>query len=191
MFKMVLWKRWSGTEWVDVKTGLTSSRANLIDFTTGTTKYTILTNGTNRYSWDGTTATELTAFPSTKIVAVHKGRIYALVGRELKFSALNIINDWTTANDAGNITITNAKSDGVAVIEYADHIVALTGSSMHELHGTGPHNYQLIDISEDGCIAERTLIDHNGILYWLDEGEFKAYTGGTPVVISQKVQQGI
>lgn len=187
-----VWKRWDGTKWADVKTGLTSARANLIDFTTGTTKYTILSNGTDRYSWDGTTAVDLTAFPATKIITVHKGRVYTLVGRELKFSALNLITDWTTANDAGSITITNAKSDGVAVIEYADHVVALTGSSMHELHGTGPGNYQLIDISEDGCIAERTLIvaksENASALYWLDEGEFKMYQGGTPVTISQKVQ---
>lgn len=184
-----VWQRWDGTKWVNVQTGLTSARAKLIDFTTGTTKYTILTNGTNRYSWDGTSAVDLTAFPATKIVAAHKGRIYALVGRELKYSALNLITDWTTANDAGTISITNAKSDGAAIIEYADHVVMLTGSSMHELHGTGPVNYQLIDISEDGCSADRTLIDLKGVLYWLDEGEFKAYTGGIPVTISQKVQK--
>jgi hypothetical protein len=181
------WKRWNGA-WQTVQSGLTSARAKIIDFTTGTTKFTILTNGTNRYSWDGSSVTNLTNFPLTKIATVHKGRVYALLNRELKFSALNLINDWTTINDAGSITITNAKSDGVAATEYADHVVALTGSSLHELHGTGPDNYTLIDISEDGCVADRTLIEVKGVLYWLDEGEFKAYSGSLPVVISQKVQ---
>lgn len=184
-----VWKAWSGTAWVNVKTTLTSARAKFIDFTTGTTKYTIISNGTDRYSWDGTTASSITAFPLTKIIAVHKGRVYAILARELKFSALNLITDWTTVNDAGSITITNATSDGAAIIEYADHLVMLTASSMHELHGTGPDNYQLIDISEDGCSAQRTLIELKGVLYWLDENEFKAYQGSYPVVISQKVHE--
>jgi hypothetical protein len=182
------WKRWDGSAWQTVQASLTSARAKIIDFTTGTTKYTILSNGTNRYSWDGSTSASITAFPLTKIITSHKGRVYAMLARELKFSALNLITDWTTANDAGSITITNAKSNGVAITEYADHVVVLTGSSLHELHGTGPSNYELIDISDDGCIADRTLIEAKGVLYWLDEGEFKAYTGGLPAVISQKVQ---
>ena len=182
------WKRWDGSAWQTVQASLTSARAKIIDFTTGTTKYTILSNGTDRYSWNGTTAASLTAFPLTKIMCSHKGRVYAMLARELKFSALNLITDWTTANDAGSISITNAKSNGVAITEYADHVVVLTGSSMHELHGTGPSTYELIDISEDGCVADRTLIESKGVLYWLDEGEFKAYTGGIPAVISQKVQ---
>lgn len=183
------WKRWDGTQWQTVQSGLTSSAGKFVDFATGTKKYTILTNGTNVYSWDGTTAASIAGAPTTKLYATHRGRLYALKDRQLSFSALNIIADWTTVNDAGSITITNAKTDGVGIIEYADHLVILTGSSMHELHGTGPFNYQLIDISEDGCVADRTLIDVKGVLYWLDEGEFKAYTGGTPVTISQKVHK--
>jgi hypothetical protein len=182
------WKRWDGSTWQTVQGSLTSARAKIVDFTTGTTKSTILVNGTDKYSWDGSTVTNLTNFPLTSKVAVHKGRVYALVGREVKFSALNLINDWTTANNAGSITITKATSDGLAIIEYADHIVVLTGSSMHELHGTGPMNYELIDISGDGCVADRTLIEAKGVLYWLDHGEFKAYSGGMPVTISQKIQ---
>ena len=189
MLDGTVWKAWNGTAWANVQTGLTSATGKFVDFATGTTKYTILANGTDTYSWDGTTAASITGAPATKLYATHRGRLYALTGRELKFSALNLITDWTTVNDAGSITITNAKTDGVGIIEYADHLVVLTGSSMHELHGTGPMNYQLIDISEDGCVADRTLIDLKGVLYWLDEGEFKAYTGGVPSVISQKVNK--
>jgi hypothetical protein len=189
MLDGTVWKAWNGTAWANVQTGLTSATGKFVDFATGTTKYTILANGADTYSWDGTTAASITGAPATKLYATHRGRLYALKGRELKFSALNLITDWTTVNDAGSITITNAKTDGVGIIEYADHLVVLTGSSMHELHGTGPMNYQLIDISEDGCVADRTLIDLKGVLYWLDEGEFKAYTGGVPSVISQKVNK--
>ena len=139
--------------------------------------------------WTGPSSIiSLTEAPLTNLLTVHRGRLYALLDRVLSFSALNLITDWTTVNDAGSITITNAKSDGTAIIEYADHIVLFTANSMHELHGTGPAKYQLIDISDDGCIAASTLIENRGVLYWLDQNEFKAYGGGKPVVISQKVQ---
>jgi hypothetical protein len=183
------WKRWDGAAWQTVQGSLTSARAKFIDFTTGTSKFTIMSNGTDRYFYDGSSVASIAAFPATKIMTSHKGRIYAMLNRELKFSALNLVTDWTTVNDAGSISITNAKSDGVAITEYADHVVVLTGNSMHELHGSGPSSYTLIDISgDDGCSADRTLIESSGILYWLDGSEFKAYSGGMPVVISQKVQ---
>lgn len=184
-----VWKYWSGTEWVVVREGLVSARGSFIDFTTGTTKFTIMSNGTQAGSFvPDVSFTEISAFPKTKMMTAHRGRIYALFGRELKFCALNLITDWSTINDAGTIVITNAKSDGTAILEYADHVVVFTANSMHELHGTGPFNYQLIDISEDGCTAGRTLIESNGVLYFLDGQEFKAYAGGKPVVISQKIQ---
>lgn len=138
--------------------------------------------------WNGTVVTSLTEAPLTNLLAVHRFRLFALIGRELKFTAINLPNDWTTALQAGTITIANAKSDGTAIIEYANHLVFFTANSMHELHGTNYDNFQPVDISDDGCIAERTLIENRGVLYWLDQSEFKAYGGGKPVVISQKVQ---
>ena len=183
-----VWKAWNVNAWATIKNRLTSARANFIDFTTGTTKYTIMSNGTDRCAWEGTTAVVLTEAPLTRLLATHRFRLFALIGRELKFTAINLPNDWTTALQAGTITIANAKSDGTAIIEYANHLVLFTANSMHELHGTNYDNFQLVDISEDGCTAERTLIELNGVLYFLDESEFKAYAGSKPVVISQKVQ---
>jgi len=184
-----IWKAWNGTAWANVKTALTSARAKFIDFNTGVTKYTILTNGTDRYSWDGTTAVNLTQFPLTTLVAVHRNRIHSLLGRVWQFCDLNLINDWTTVGGAGTSTISNINSDFTALITYADHLVFFTSTSMQELHGTDITQFQLIDISEDGCSAARTLIELRGTLYWLDENEFKAYNGSYPVVISQKVHE--
>jgi hypothetical protein len=182
-----VWKRWSGTAWVNVQTGLTSETGKLVEFATGTTLYTILANGTNTYSWDGSTAASIAAAPATKLYAAHKGRLYALKGKELKFSALNLITDWTTALDAGSISITNAKGDGSAITEFADMILVWTEQSFHKLLGTGPFNYELMDISEDGCISDRSVIE-NGALYFLDYGWIKSYTGSKPVKISHAVK---
>jgi len=186
-----VWKRWDGSAWQTVKDTLTSATGKIVEFATGTTLYTILVNGTDTYSWDGTNAVSLTAAPATKLYAVHKGRVYALKGKELKFSALNLITDWTTADDAGSITITNAKGDGAAITEFNDHIVIWTGQSMHELYGSYPGNYQLVDLSDDGCISDRSVIENGGVLYFMDYGWIKAYTGSKPVKMSHAVKSFI
>lgn len=183
------WKRWDGSAWQNVQAGLTSATGKFVEFATGTTLYTILANGTDVYSWDGTTAASMTNAPQTKLYAAHKGRLYALKDKELKFSALNIINDWATVNDAGSISITRAKGDGTAITEYDDHVVIWTAQSMHELYGTYPGNYQLLDVSEDGCISDRSVIEHGGILYFMDYGEIKSYSGSKPIVISHAVKK--
>lgn len=185
------WKRWDGSAWQTVQGSLVSATGKFVEFATGTTLYTILANGTNVYSWDGSSAANLSAAPATKLYAVHKGRLYALLGKELKFSALNLITDWTTVLDAGSITITNAKGDGTAITEYADMILVWTEQSFHKLLGTGPFNYELMDISDDGCISDRSVIESGGVLYFADYGWIKAYTGGKPVKISHAVKKFI
>lgn len=183
-----VWKAWNGTAWANVQTGLTSATGKIVEFATGTTLYTILANGTNTYSWDGTTAASIAAAPATKLYAVHKGRVYALLGKELKFSALNLITDWTTVLDAGSISITNAKGDGTAITEFDDQIYVWTEQSFHNLYGTGPFNYTLTDISDDGCLSDRSVIECAGVLYFMDYGWIKSYTGNKPVKISNAVK---
>lgn len=182
------WKRWDGTAWQTVQGTLTSATGKFVEFATGTTLYTILVNGTDKYSWDGTTSVSLTAAPATKLYASHKGRLYALLGKQLKFSALNLITDWTTALDAGSISITNAKGDGTAITEYNDMVFVWTEQSFHKLLGTGPFNYELVDISDDGCISDRSVVENGGVLYFMDYGLIKAYTGSKPVKISHAVK---
>ena len=190
-----VWKAWNGTAWVNVQTGLTSATGKFVEFATGTTLYTILANGTDVYSWDGTTAASIADAPKTKLYAVHKGRVYALLGKELKFSALNLITDWTTVLDAGSISITNAKGDGTAISEFDDQVYVWTAQSFHNLYGTGPLNYTLSDISDDGCISDRSVIEgkYNGAkaLYFMDYGWVKAFSGSSPVRVSHSVKKFI
>lgn len=178
------WKRWSGTAWTNVQTSLANAAGKFIEFATGTTLYTILADGTNKYSWDGSSAASITDMPATNLIASHAGRVYALLGKVLSFSALNLITDWTTALDAGSISVTRAQGDGTAITEFDDQIYVWSAQSFHTLYGTGPLNYSLSDISNDGCISDRSVIEskHNNskALYWMDYGWIKVFTGSTP-----------
>jgi len=190
------WKYWpsGSTAWTTLTTSLTSTaRAEIAEFVTGTTRYTILMNSTQRKYWDGTsTALNLgdANTPYTDKFTVHKGRIYALKGAVIYFCALNLINDWTTADDAGSITITRAKGDGTGITTYADHVIAFCEYSMHELWGTGSYSYELIDVEGNkGCISHRSIAIADRKLYWLWYNEVCEYGGGAAKKVSDQVDE--
>lgn len=191
------WKYWNGANWVNVTTALTSTEGEFGEFATGTAKYTLYMNSTNLIQvWDGTTTVPATVSdtnaPQTRKFTVNKGRIYALTDRHVKYCALNKTTDWTTANDAGSITVTKAKGPLNAVAEYNDHIIIFTECSMHELYGTGPAYYELIDIEGDvGCVSQRSLVKVERMLYWLWYDGIYEYSGGSPRNISKAVEHYI
>lgn len=192
------WKYWdtASTAYINVSTSLTSTgKGEFAEFATGTALYTLYLNGTDRLRWDGTTSvpTSLTTnCPASNLVTTHSGRIYVAKDKTLSFSALQKSTDWTTANDSGAITVTNAQGNLTAVIEYANHIVAFTETSMHELYGTGPANYQLQNLTDEiGCIANRTVQEVKGLLLWLGYNGIFKYTGGIPSKISNPVKRWI
>ena len=191
------WKYWdvASTAFVNLTTALSSTGAEFEEFVTGTNRFTLLMNSTQRLLWDGTsTAIVLgdTNAPFTNIFTVHKGRIYALKNATISFCALNATSDWTTANDAGSITITQAKGAGTGIFEYNDKVIVFTEYSMHELYGTGPDNYELVDIEgEVGCISDRSLVKCNRRLYWLWYDGVYEYNGASITKVSDQVDDYI
>jgi hypothetical protein len=180
------WKYWTGTAWTNVQTGLTNATGEFAEFTTGTTKYTIFSNGTDRYAWDGTTVTSLTNAPLTKIFTCHKGRIYWAKDNVITYSALNLINDYTKVDDAGTIVLTKSQGSITSIFTYNNKVNIWTGFSMHEIYGTGPDTYELVDIEgEVGCISDRSVIVANKRLYtqWYD-GVYE-YSGAGLLKISE------
>jgi len=191
------WQYWvpASSAWTALTTSLSSTEAEIGEFVTGVNRYTILMNSTQRKYWDGTsTALNLgdASTPYTKLFTVHKGRIYALKDGVLYFSALNLINDWTTADDAGSISVTRAKGTGTGITTYFDHVIIFFEYSMHELWGTGPYNYELIDVEGNkGCISHRSIAVANKRLYWLWYNEVCEYGGGTARKVSNAVDHYI
>lgn len=191
------WKYWStsSTGFVELSTSLTSgAEAAFSDFVSGANRYTLMMNSTQLRYWNGASSTASTlgdaTTPYTNIFTVHKGRIYAAKGSELFYSALNLINDWTTPNDAGSISITQAKGNIIALIEYNDKVIAFTEYGMHELFGTGPLNYELVDIEgEIGCYSRKSLVKCNKKLYWYWLDGIYEYNGSSPIKVSTPVDE--
>jgi len=182
------WKRWDGAAWQNVQTGLASAQAKILEFNTEAKRYSILVDGTNRYSWDGTTAASITDAPATSLYTMDDYRLYALLGSVLKCSAAGSVTDWTSPNDADSIALTGMIGTGIAIASYKDTVISWGEQSMHVLDGDDPYNFELRDPMENGCISARSVIEHNGILYFLDYGKLMRYTGGKPAEMSQKVK---
>jgi hypothetical protein len=180
------WKYWNGSSLVAVKTLSTDATGTFEEFNTGTIKYTIFANGTDKEAWDGTTVTALTNAPASKIFTTHKGRIYWALGTQLKYSALNVINDYTTANDAGAIDVTRAQGSITALHEFTDRVWIFTESGMHGLYGTSPSNFELIDTEGNvGCFSDLSVVKVNKKLYWATFDGIYEFDGSTPIKVSE------
>lgn len=182
------WKRWDGSAWQTVQASMANAPAKFLEFNTEAKRYTVLVDGTNRKAWDGAAVTDLVAAPITPLYTMDDYRLYALIGSVLKCSAEGSITDWTTANDADTITLTSMVGPGTAIAAYNDNVVCWSEQTMHVLFGNDPYDFYLSDPIEDGCISDRSVITHNGRLYFLDFGKYKMFTGGRPEDVSQKVK---
>ena len=192
------WKYWNPatTAYVNLTTTLSSTEAEIAEFNTGTAKYSILMNSTQKYYWDGTSTCLVLGTsdtPLTKIFAIHKGRVYGARDNDIKYCALNLINNWaSTDSGAGTIDVTRAKGAITGMVEYLDHVIVFTEHSMHELWGTGPSNYNLTDVEGGrGCISHRSITECNGSLYWMWYDGIYVYNGGTHQKVSQPVKDYI
>lgn len=145
----------------------------------------IVDGKTRPKKYNGTTLTDITAAPNmSKWVTVYANRLY-MAGdpsnpNTLYYNALRKVDDWTTVNDAGSIIIeTNDGQSITALTTYVNHVVVFKSNSFHELYGTGPSNFRLVDGSNTvGCIAGRTLAEVGDALFWLGHNGVYQYGGG-------------
>ncbi len=118
-------------------------------------------------------------------VAAHNGRIYTFYRKTLHYSALNSITDWTTANDAGNIVLSEAYGNINALVSYQNKLLLFTNYTMHELYGSGPDDFDLINIENGvGCRSQNSITKCNGRLYWVGREGIYEYNGSVVTKIS-------
>lgn len=182
-----VWRKWNGTTWTNVLTALsTTAKWSFTNFKGNLAKINLIgVNGVDpAKKYDGTTATNLAGVPAGvnfKMIDEHDNRLYASDGKAVYFSALNKPEDWTTANDAGNIQIeTNTGEDVTAIVAGMKHLMVFKPNSFAELWGTGPHNYQLQQVSETGAVGLNAVTIYDQTAYWIHSSGVYRYTGGLP-----------
>jgi hypothetical protein len=184
-----VWKRWDGSAWQEVAAGLANAKGKFVEFNTEAKRYTVLMNGTDKKAYDGTTVTDLTDAPETNLICVDDFRIYALKGSTLSCSAESSVTDWTTVNSADSFSLTGMVGEGTAIATYNDTVIAWSEQTMHVVYGNDPYDFYPTDPMSYGCISDKSVLQHEGKLYFLGHGKYYAYTGGKPAEISQKVRK--
>lgn len=191
------WKYWTSTGLTTLTTALDSTDGEFQDYTLGNNRYTIFMNGTDKKYWNGSSTTldlGSTSTPLSKNFTIHKKRIFILKGTTLYWCVANDINDWTTLlpqeTGAGNLPVTRAKGDLTGICEYNDKIVIFSENSMHELYGSDPTNFEVIDVEgEVGCLSNKSIVKSNKKMYWYWYDGIYEYNGGSPVKISNPVDE--
>lgn len=170
----------------------------IVEYTRQTDRYTVIASDQDGstslelYAWDGNAVVNLTtSAPKNRMVTSHKYRLFGIDSdfRTVKHSALSNIGDWVSSLDAGSFDITGAESPLTAITTFQGHVIVWSASSMHELYGTKPADYELIDVSRSiGCLGSKAFCECNNQLYWADKNGIYMYTGGIPKRISQKIE---
>jgi hypothetical protein len=180
-------------------TATIKARLTFVDFNTQTEKHTVIADAStspNHY-WDGTDLLPFadTHAPNSMLITSHKYRLYGIDedGRTLRYTAQGDLTDWTPGtNDAGWIDITAIDGKATAITTFADHVIVWSNNSMHELYGSNPINFDLINISYNvGCVSARAFTECKGRLFWLDYSGIYLYTGGMPRMFGHKAKKYI
>jgi len=182
------WKRRDGSAWQTVASSLANTTAKFLEFNTESKRYMVMVNGTDKKAWDGSSVTDLTDGPATKLYVVDDYRLYGLVGSVLKCSAEGSVTDWTTAGDADSIAITGMVGVGTAIAALNDNVFCWSDQTMHVLMGNDYEDWTFSDPMGVGCISDRSVLVHGRNLYFLDYGKYCILDGFTPIEISQKVK---
>lgn len=176
--------RWNGSAWSSIASGLSAIRKS--SFTNFKGNFTdislVVANGVDPVKvYDGSTLSNLQNAPSgMNYVVSHDNRLYGAVKNELHYSALRKATDWTTVDESGHIVIENNGGEQISgMVSGTGKIVAFMPHSIHELYGTGPHNFQMQLISDEiGCVSHYTAITVGGTLYFLSHDGIYRYSGG-------------
>ena len=190
----------ASTAWTTISSTLLNQTGKFVEFNTQAYRFTVLANGSSAgqktFAFDGsTTLVDMTTnAPHSNLYTAHRYRVFGVESdkRNVKHSAQGSVADWITSLDAGNFDVTNARGPITAIRTYNDHVIIWAENSYHEVYGTDPLNYNLVDGSyEIGCVNDKAHVENKGKLYWMHYGGIYLYTGSTPRIISQKVDKWI
>jgi hypothetical protein len=170
-------------------------------FNTGTDKYVICCGSSPNKSdkgvhWMYRGGHGVVLFDESKLEychspVAHKNRLFWARGNQLIFSALNNITDYTTVNDAGIITIAQAKGDITALVSFNNALIVFTSSEIYYLMGSTPteyaDTYSIVKVEGGvGCRSREEICVTNKRVYWMaHDGIYEMSAGGSPVKISE------
>lgn len=161
--------------------------------------YAVFADGNECKKFDGFDITDVgkSGNPdSAKFLATHAWHLFSAsdTDKYLRYSAAEDIDDWSAPMDAGLELVETSRSafaGGLTV--YGGHVLYFKENAMFELYGTDPTNFSLLCLSREiGCIANDSIQEIGGVLYFLGHDGVYRYSGGAlPKKISFPIQSFI
>lgn len=183
------WRKWSGSAWVTIKTGLNLiAEWSFVNFKGAYADTNLIaTNGVDAaLRYDGITVQTLANAPArANYVDQHDNRLYVAIDNKVAYSGLNVADEWTVTgrpNDSSPGTIRKETYVGENIIGIksgAGHATVFFPSSSWELYGTSGSDYQLIEVAADiGTVSNQAITTLGGVIYFVDETGLYRYSGG-------------
>jgi len=183
------WRRWNGTSWDTLASGLnTTAEWTFTNFAGNLGGVCLIgTNGVDsaRY-YNGISVQVLSGVPAgANYITQYADRLWAAVGNELHASAYRMATDWTTVNgdDADSWYAVIETPDGETINGIGhdmSKLIITKPSSMHKLMGYAPSDYTIQPVTFDtGQINNKCGVTVDGWLYQLFDNGLYRYAGGS------------
>lgn len=171
-----------------VKGTVTAGAKSMVEFN----QYIVIFPDKKAYDTVGGTFAAFTA-PDIDYATVHMNRIFGVKGQDVYACKLGdhtiwddfsdtdgSINDSWAADIAGNGNIKG-------IVSYQNHVVFQTESSMHELYGYKPQNFQIQETVKQGVLSN-AYSELKNTLYFADSKGIHAFSGGLPRLITNDLE---
>lgn len=161
--------------------------------------YAVFADGNECKKFDGKTISAVgkTGKPENALfLATHAWHLFTASDQDkfLRYCAVENIEDWSAPGDAGQELVeTTKEAYAGGLTAYGGHVIYFKENAMFELYGTDPVNFSLLCLSRDiGCMAQESILEIGGILYFLGPDGVYRYSGGAlPKKISFPVESYI
>jgi hypothetical protein len=159
----------TGSGWVAKNTSARTGaqRYNFDVYNMAGTQTLVMADGVNKPAkWNGTTWTDLSSAPTaTSAVAMFKGHLFSSAGRILTFSVPNDDTDYTPANGAGSI---NVSDDILQLRVFRDNLIVFCRTRILRVVGSSLDDFAIVPIANNlGTIDGFSVQEVNGDLIFL------------------------
>lgn len=114
----------------------------------------------------------------TTVVTSYKGRIWAVEGSTIYFSALGSYQDFSTENDAGYISDFYTNTDEILALKtYKDYLAIYKENSTYLLSGSTPEDFAIMPFADKGAYSQNGIVSVNNKQYFYSSGIYTLEVG--------------
>ncbi len=142
---------------------------------------------------EGGYITVKSAIPDMNHICVHNNRLWgtAVSGEYIYASKLGDctnFNSFQALNDDSWYSYIATGGGFTGICSYRTAVVAFKRGYIHHIYGDAPVNFSIPKQTFGGCIDGKSICEIGGVLYYLAQDGFRAYSGGEPYDISPQLK---